>query len=158
MHVHTAQVSWRRGSAPFTDGKYARAHTWRFDGGVEVLASASPQRVPVPMSLEAAVDPEEALVAAVSSCHLLWFLYFASKAGLCVDGYDDDAVGELARDERGKTWLSTFILRPRVTWSGVAPTAEVEAALHHQAHEACDIANSLRGTVRVEPRCATGER
>ncbi len=120
MHVHTAQISWQRGSAPFTDGKYARAHRWRFDGGVEVMASASPQRVPVPMSLEAAVDPEEALVAAVSSCHVLWFLYFAAKAGRCVDGYDDDAVGELAHDERGRAWLSTFILRPRMTWSGAA--------------------------------------
>ena len=148
MTKKTANVDWSRGDKKFTDGAYSRAHDWRFDGGAVVRGSSAP---PVPGSDPAAVDPEEALVAAVSACHMLFFLAFAAKAGLTVDRYTDAAVAEMGRDDRGKVSITRVTLRPDIRWGGEAPPAEVLDDLHHRAHEACYLANSIRGEVVVEP-------
>lgn len=150
MSEHTATVEWRRGDQPFTDNRYSRAHDWRFDGGAVVRGSSAPTSVPEPMSDPSAVDPEEALVAAVSSCHMLFFLAYAAKAGLVVDRYADAASGTLAKDDRGRVSITEIVLRPRIDWSGSPPSAEALADLHHRAHEACYLANSIRGEVRIE--------
>lgn len=153
MSEHVASVEWSRDGQAFSDNKYARAHDWRFDGGAVVRGSSAPSSVPVPMSDPAAVDPEEALVAAVSSCHMLFFLGYAAKLGFVVDRYRDDAMGILGRDERGKMSITAITLRPEVVFSGdVQPDAAAIGDLHHRAHEACYIANSVRATVAVEPR------
>jgi organic hydroperoxide reductase OsmC/OhrA len=150
-HEHTATIHWARGAAPFTDNRYSRAHSWRFDGGVEVPASSSPQVVRVPLSVEAAVDPEEALVASLSSCHMLWFLSLAQAGGWRVDDYLDEAVGVMGRNAAGKIAMLRVTLRPRVRFSGERrPTQPEIAQLHHRAHEECFIANSVTTAVRVE--------
>lgn len=147
---HGATIEWRRGDAAFTDGKYGRAHVWRFDGGAEVPGSSSPLSVPLPYSDAAAVDPEEAMIASLSSCHMLWFLAFAAKAGWVVDRYLDDASGELDRDEAGRRHLARVTLRPVTTFAGEAPSRDQLDALHHQAHDHCDMAHSVRSTITVE--------
>ena len=153
MHRYTAQVTWERGDQPFTDNRYSRAHRWRFDGGAEVAGSSSPLSVRPPMSDPAAVDPEEAFVASLSSCHMLWFLGLAAKAGWRVDRYADDAEGVMEMNAEGKMAVTRVTLRPRIELSGerLPSPAEIEA-LHHAAHEQCYIANSVRTEVRVEPR------
>jgi len=151
-HVYKAQIIWRRGDAVFTDNRYSRGHTWRFDGGVDVPASSSPLSVRVPLSVEAAVDPEEAFVASLSSCHMLWFLSIAAKKGFRVDDYADEAVGVLAKNAAGKLAMTRVTLRPRVRFSGdKRPSAEELSKLHHEAHEECFIANSVTADVRCEP-------
>ena len=151
-HEYTATVSWQRGSSePFTDNKYSRAHTWTFDGGVTVPASSSPLSVRLPLSRADAVDPEEALVASLSSCHMLTFLYLAAKQGHVIESYDDAAVGIMSKNERGKLFVSKVTLRPRIVFSGPRqPSAAELAQLHHHAHEECYIANSVRTEVVVE--------
>ena len=151
MSEHSATVEWLRGDQSFTDNRYARAHAWRFDGGAVVRGSSAPSSVPAPLSDPAAVDPEEALVAALSSCHMLFFLAYAGKAGFVVDRYLDQAVGLLGKDDRGKVSMTLITLRPAVTFAGPTPEAAALNALHQRAHEACYIANSLRGEVRIEP-------
>ena len=150
MSEYAATIDWRRGDQPFSDNRYSRAHDWRFDGGAVVRGSSAPTSVPVPMSDPVAVDPEEALVASASSCHMLFFLAFAAKAGFVVDRYQDAAVGVMGPDARGKTAITRITLRPRIDWSGAAPSAEVLADLHHRSHAHCYVANSLRGEVVVE--------
>lgn len=150
MTLHTAEVSWTRGDAAFLDHGYSRAHVWRFDGGVELPASSAPTSVPPPLSDPDAVDPEEALAAAVASCHMLFFLALAAKAGRVVDRYEDRAEALLERDDRGRMSVTRVTLRPRIVWGGPAPDAETLAGLHEQAHRLCYIANSIRGEVVVE--------
>lgn len=153
MSEHTATVAWSRGDQDFVGNRYSRAHDWRFDGGAVVRGSSAPASVPEPMSDAAAVDPEEALVAALSSCHMLFFLAFAAKAGFTVDSYRDEAVGVLGRDARGKTSITAITLRPAVAFSGEqTPDAAALDALHHRAHETCYIANSIRAEVTIEAR------
>lgn len=153
MSTHTATVTWRRDAAEtFTDNRYNRAHTWRFDGGAEVPGSSSPHSVPVPLSDPAAVDPEEAFVAALSSCHMLWFLSLAARRGFVVDTYIDAAEGVMGKDAEGKTAITCVTLRPEVRFGGAPPTGEELEALHHEAHERCFIANSVKSEVRCEPR------
>jgi organic hydroperoxide reductase OsmC/OhrA len=153
MSEHVATVEWSRNGQTFSDNRYARAHDWRFDGGAVVRGSSAPSSVPEPLSDPAAVDPEEALVAAVSSCHMLFFLAFARKDGFVVDRYRDDAVGVLGKDERGRTSVTTITLRPDAVFSGEArPDAAAIADLHHRAHEACYVANSVRAAIAIEPR------
>jgi organic hydroperoxide reductase OsmC/OhrA len=136
----------------FTDNRYSRKHLWLFDGGVEVPASASPHSVPPPFSVAAAVDPEEAFVAAISSCHMLWFLALAAKKGFVVDEYRDNAIGTMGRNTKGKIVVETVQLRPLVTFSGDRePTPAELTALHHEAHETCYIANSINTLVSCEP-------
>jgi len=150
MSEHIASVSWERGEQPFLDNQYARAHLWRFDGGAQIAASASPSVVRPPLSDPSAVDPEEAFVAALASCHMLWFLFLAARERLVVERYEDNAVGTLGRVSRGKTALTNVTLRPRIEWSGPSPSAETIAALHHEAHDKCFLANSVNFPVVVE--------
>src|ERR1700739_3777283 len=151
-HSYSARIHWQRGTATFTDNRYSRAHRWHFDGGVEVPASSSPQVVRVPLSEEHAVDPEEALVASLSSCHMLFFLSFAATRGLRVDDYLDDAAGVMGKNQAGRTAMVRVTLHPRVSFSGERlPTRAELEALHHRAHEECYIANSVTTTVEVEP-------
>jgi organic hydroperoxide reductase OsmC/OhrA len=149
-HEYKATVLWARDGAAFTDQKYSRGHVWRFDGGVEVPASSAPSSVPLPYSRADAVDPEEAFVAALSSCHMLFFLWLAAKAGFVVDAYEDHARGVMTRDERGKLFVSKVTLDPRIAFSGdKRPSSEEIAELHHRSHEECFIANSVRSEVVV---------
>jgi organic hydroperoxide reductase OsmC/OhrA len=143
-HAYRAMVLWRRGDQPFVDHKYSRGHVWRFDEGVEVPASSSPFVVPN-HSIAAAVDPEEAFVASLSSCHMLFFLNFAARAGLRIDSYEDAAIGEMAKNEAGKLYVAKVTLAPRIVFSGDKRPSESDiAALHHKSHEECFIANSVR--------------
>ena len=153
MSTYTATVSWSRGDQAYTDGKYSRAHTWHFDGGIDVPGSSSPHVVKVPLSNENAVDPEEAFIASLASCHLLFFLDFARRAGFRVDSYVDEAQGVLAKDAQGRMAMTVVTLRPRIVFSGDKMPAPADIdALHHKSHEECYIANSVRTEVRVEPR------
>ncbi len=153
MSSYSARILWSRGDQAFTDRRYSRVHRMRFDGGVELPGSSSPQVVPLPYSDAAAVDPEELFVASLSSCHMLWFLDLACRAGWCVDTYDDDALGTMARDAQGRLAMTEVVLRPAVAFGGEGrPDAAEVARLHHAAHEACFIANSVRTEVRVAPR------
>lgn len=152
MDSYTATVSWNRDGSAFTDNRFSRRHTWIFDGGIEVPASASPHVVPQPLSVTDAVDPEEAFVAALSSCHMLWFLSMAAKRGFVIDSYRDEASGILSRDAGGKLAMTLVTLRPRVVFSGESrPTPAEHESLHHEAHERCFIANSVKAEVRCEP-------
>lgn len=151
MGVYTATVEWSRGDQPFIDNRYSRAHDWRFDGGAVVRGSSAPDSVPPPLSDPAAVDPEEALTAAVSSCHMLFFLAYAARAGLVVESYRDAAEAVLERDDRGRTSITRVTLRPAARFAGPGPDSAALEALHHRAHEACYIANSIRARVVVEP-------
>jgi organic hydroperoxide reductase OsmC/OhrA len=152
MSEHRAKIEWSRGGAGFLNNEYSRGHVWQFDGGVVVPASASPSVVPVPCSVLAAVDPEEAFVAALSSCHMLWFLSLASKRGYVVDDYRDDAVGVLAMNAAGRQAITVVTLRPFVTFSSAtSPHRDEILALHERAHAECFIANSVTTDVRCEP-------
>ncbi len=152
MSTHGANILWERGDANFVDRKYSRAHNWHFDGGATVLASSAPQVIRPPLSDPAGVDPEEAVVAALGSCHMMWFLALAAKAGHVVERYEDDASGTLAPNASGRTALTHITLRPKVSYAKNAPTPEQERALHDQAHAQCNIANSLRSEVHIEPQ------
>jgi organic hydroperoxide reductase OsmC/OhrA len=152
MATNRATISWRRDGAVFTDNRYSRAHRWRFDGGVEVAASSSPHVVPLPMSVADAVDPEEAFVASLSSCHMLTFLYLAAKRGFLVEEYRDEADGVLAKNAAGRMAMTVVTLRPAIVFGGERrPSRRDVEALHHQAHEECFIANSVSTEVRCEP-------
>jgi organic hydroperoxide reductase OsmC/OhrA len=157
MSTYSARILWSRGDQAFTDRRYSRAHRMHFDGGVDLPGSSSPQVVPLPYSDAAAVDPEELFVASLSSCHMLWFLDLACRAGWCVDAYDDDAVGTMAPDGEGRLAMTEVVLRPAVAFAGERrpDAAEVER-LHHAAHEACFIAHSVRSEVRIQPRRGPG--
>ncbi|HEY0880383.1 MAG TPA: OsmC family protein, partial [Archangium sp.] len=151
MSTHHATVSWKR-EGDFARKKYHRAHRWRFDGGIEVKAAASPSVVPMPWTAHDAVDPEEAFVASLSSCHMLTFLFLAANDGFVCESYEDEAEGLLANDGGGQS-ITEVVLRPRIAWSGErTPTAEELEALHHRAHEECFIARSVKTQIRVEAR------
>ena len=152
MAVHTASVRWERDSdETFVDNRYSRAHEWRFDGGAVVPASSSPDVVRVPYSDPAAVDPEEAFLAALSSCHMLWFLGLAAQDGLVVESYEDLVQAQLSNDENGRKSFALVRLAPTVAISGtVRPSDEAVADLHHRAHEQCFLANSVRCEIRID--------
>ncbi|EKA5858350.1 OsmC family protein [Vibrio alginolyticus] len=149
MSKHSALIKWhRKAGEEFSDNKYSRAHIWQFDGGLQVPASPSPHVVPLPLSVEENVDPEEAFVAALSSCHMLVFLSIAAKRRYVVDSYFDEALGELEKGENGKEWVSKVTLNPKITFSGEKqPTPSQLEKLHHMAHENCFIANSVKTEV-----------
>jgi organic hydroperoxide reductase OsmC/OhrA len=150
MKTFAAQVAWQRAGQPFLDGRYSRAHDWQFDGGLHVPASSSPLSVPVPMSDPAAVDPEEALVAAASSCHMLFFLSIAAQRGFTVDSYADDAVGYLGADTDACCAMTRIELRPAIVFGGEHQPSRAELdEIHHLAHARCYIANSLKTDVVV---------
>jgi organic hydroperoxide reductase OsmC/OhrA len=151
MSTYIATISWTRtGDSDFTKGQYSRAHQWSFDGGLTVPASPSPHIVPAPWSDAAGVDPEEAFVASLSSCHMLFFVDFARRAGFVVDEYVDQAKGVLEKRADGKMAMTLVTLHPRVTWGGNRPDEAGIADLHHRAHDACFIANSVTTEVMVE--------
>ena len=150
MHQFFATVAWQRDGQDFAGQRYSRGHEWQFDGGLTVAASSSPLSVPLPMSVAANIDPEEALVAATSSCHMLFFLSLAAQRGYVIDDYRDDAVGELGKNAAGRLAMTRIVLRPRIAFAGTPPSPEVLATLHHDAHERCYIANSLTADVVVE--------
>lgn len=152
MGNHTAEVLWIRGEQDFLDKRYSRRHTLCFDGGVEVPGSSSPHVVPVPMSEAAAVDPEEAFVSSLASCHMLWFLSIAAARKYRVDRYFDSATAVMAKNADGRMAMTVVTLRPRVFFSGdPVPTRQQVERMHHLAHEECYIANSVRTEVRCEP-------
>ena len=152
MSEYTAVITWARGGATFTDNKYSRGHRWSFDGGIEVAASASPHVVPLPLSVAAAVDPEEAFVAALASCHMLWFLSIAAKRGFVVESYRDEAAGVMSKNAAGKLAMTKVTLHPAVAFAGkLRPSPAQHQAMHHEAHEQCFIANSVTTDVRCEP-------
>ncbi len=153
MSEHRASIAWQRNEDAFLRGRYQRTHSWRFDGGAVVSASASPAVVPAPWSDAAAVDPEEAFVASLSSCHMLWFLSLAAARGLVVDSYEDDATGHMSEIEPGRQAITDITLRPRVTFdpAHAATHAQLDT-LHHAAHERCFLANSVKTSIRIQPR------
>ena len=151
-HEYRATVIWQRQpDEAFRDNRYHRGHDWHFDGGVIVPASSSPQVVPLPLSRAEAVDPEEAFVAALSSCHMLFFLSYTAQAGLVVERYEDPALGWMGRNEAGAIAMLKVALRPHIAWGGSPPAPGQVEALHERAHAACFIANSVRTEVVVEP-------
>ena len=143
-------IAWRSDGA-FTSGRYSRRHELSFDGGATLAGSASPDVVPTPFSDPAAVDPEEMLVAATASCHMLWFLDLARRAGLDIASYRDRAEGEMGRDAAGRTAIVRITLRPEIDFAGAAPDPEALERLHHEAHERCFIANSLNSEIVIAP-------
>ena len=152
MSEHKAIISWKRNGPDFLKGKYSREHIWKFDGGATLTASPSPSVVPAPWSNPALVDPEEAFVASIASCHMLTFVHLASRQGFQVDSYEDAAVGVMTKNERNIPWVSAVTLRPKIVYSGEKlPTPADEEKLHHLAHEHCFIANSVKTTITVEP-------
>jgi organic hydroperoxide reductase OsmC/OhrA len=153
MATHHATIRWFASPGEdFARGQYSRAHSWSFDGGTIVPASASPTIVPMPWADAAAVDPEEAFVASLSSCHMLFFLDFARRSGVIVTSYEDEAEGEMAKGEDGKVRITKVTLRPQIVFGSDAPDQVALDALHHKAHEACFIANSVTSDGGVEPR------
>jgi len=151
MGTYHATIRWERGSDEFLKQKYSRGHAWHFDEGVSVPASASPLVLRAPLSVAAAVDPEEAVVAALSSCHMLFALSHLSRAGYIAERYEDAAEAVMAKRADGKTALTRAILRPAITFQGTAPDAEEYAKIHHAAHAECYIANSVNFEIVVEP-------
>jgi organic hydroperoxide reductase OsmC/OhrA len=153
MAEHKASVKWTHHRGDFAKGTYSREHTWTFDGGAVVPASPALSNVPLPYSNAANVDPEEAFVAAISSCHMLTFLYLAYRAGFDVVSYEDDATGHTEKNARGLPWVSLVELRPRIVYRGRVPTREEDQALHYAAYEECTIANSVstRITIAASP-------
>ena len=152
MASYSVTIEWERKAASFSDGKYSRAHRWIFDGGQIVAGSSSPHVVPLPYSEEQAVDPEEAFVAALSSCHMLWFLSIVAEAGFVVEHYHDQALGKMGKNSAGKIAMTKVTLRPKITWAEPAPSIEQIEQFHHQAHEQCFIANSVLTQISIEPQ------
>ncbi|MCA0200918.1 MAG: OsmC family protein [Proteobacteria bacterium] len=150
MSEHKAIVEWAKPSPEFLKGRYSREHTWSFDGGARVLASASPSVVPVPLSNPAGVDPEEGFIASLSSCHMLTFLDLARRKGFAVEHYRDEAVGHMAKNAEGAMWVSEVILNPQITYTGdKRPTPAEEEELHYATHKVCFISNSVKTDVKV---------
>ena len=152
MADHRATITWQGSASPadFVKGKYSREHVWTFDGGVTVAASPAPSVVPVPWSNPSHVDPEEAYVASIASCHMLTFLYVAAKAGFALASYRDEAIGVMTKNERGVPWVSKVTLAPVIAYAGdKQPTPEELAELHHAAHDGCFIANSVKTEIVV---------
>jgi len=148
MSEHAATIQWTRTSSDFEYRNYNRDHEWSFDGGMSIAATAAPQFRGNP----SLIDPEEALVAAISSCHMLTFLAIASRAGAVVDRYRDEAVGHLEKNEQGRLAVTRAVLRPVITFAGEAPSPEAIERMHHDAHEQCFIANSVLTRVEIESR------
>ena len=153
MSIHHATIRWFASPGEdFAKGQYSRAHSWSFDGGAVVAASAAPHIVPAPWADPAAVDPEEALVASASACHMLFFLDFARRAGVNVTSYEDEAEGLMEKGDDGKVRITRITLKPKIAYGDTPPTEEMLDELHHKAHEACFIANSITSEVVIEPR------
>lgn len=153
MSKYKVKITWHRNpDEPFTDQKYSRKHTWTFDGGANIKASSSPHVVPLPMSDESAVDPEEAFVAAISSCHMLWFLSIAAGKKFLIESYQDNAEGVMAKNPEGKLAITEVILKPRIIFAGESiPSRAAINEIHHLAHEKCYISNSVKTNINIVP-------
>jgi len=152
MAQYTAEIKWQRGDQDFIGNQYSRTHSVRFDGGIEMAASSSPQVVPLPFSDPAAVDPEEMFVSSLASCHMLWFLSIAAKQKFCVDQYIDHARGVMGKNDQGKIAMTLVTLTPAVRFSGARlPTFAQIEKMHHEAHEECFIANSVTTKIVCNP-------
>jgi organic hydroperoxide reductase OsmC/OhrA len=150
VSIYTATIRWKHDGGDFAKGQFSRAHTWSFDGGVVVRASASPQVLRPPQSDASAVDPEEAFVASIASCHMLTFLYVAGKQGFSIASYEDEATGTLAKNQQGMSWVSRVVLAPKIAWLGEhRPDEEQLEQLHAEAHHQCFIANSVKTQISV---------
>ena len=150
MSEHVVTICWANSQEIFTDNRYSREHTWKFDGGVEIPASASPHVVPAPYSNATCVDPEEAFVASLSSCHMLWFLSIAAKKKFIVENYTDRAIGIIDKNEDGKLAITTVRLCPKVTFIGDdLPTEQQIEKMHDEAHHSCFLANSVKTHITV---------
>ena len=150
MAQHKAKIEWKGATPDYRLGKYTRDHTWTFDGGLTVPASAAPAVVPAAFCNPANIDPEDPFVAALSSCHMLTFLHVARVAGFQVESYEDEAVGDMAKNERGVAWVAVVTLNPRIVYAGdKRPSPEQEAELHHKAHDGCFISQSVKTEVKV---------
>jgi len=150
LFTYKATVAWNRNDQNFIDNKYSRAHQWHFDGGAKIEASASPHIVPLPYSVEENIDPEEAFIASLSSCHMLFFLSIAAKKNLVVDSYKDNANGLLEKGAEGKMAMTLVTLNPLISYSGKQPTPEEVQKIHHLAHQQCFIANSVKTTIEIK--------
>ena len=154
-HQYTAELIWERGNQHFLDNRYSRKFLLKFDGGIEIVGSSSPLVVPLPFSEPQALDPEEAFVSAISSCHMLWFLSIAAKHGFVVDAYHDQAVGMMKPNEHKKYWVAEVTLQPKILFSGAKmPSAAELERLHDEAHEECFIANSVKTKITISPQNA----
>ncbi|MEO6874830.1 MAG: OsmC family protein [Opitutaceae bacterium] len=152
MSEHKALIDWKCSGPDFLKGRYSREHTWTFDGGLTVPASPSPTVVPVPWSNPANLDPEEAFVASISSCHMLTWLWLAGRAGYAIESYRDEAIGVMTKSENGIPWISSVVLNPVIIYAGEKrPDAAEDTRLHQLAHEQCFIANSIKTVVTVGP-------
>jgi organic hydroperoxide reductase OsmC/OhrA len=150
MSQHKATIVWQHQQAPFIDNQYSRDHLWQFDGGVEVNASASPAVVPVPLANASCVDPEEAFVAALASCHMLWFLSIAAKQQFVVERYVDDAVGTMGKNADGRLAITTVHLSPKILFAQEQqPTALQISDMHIEAHRRCFLANSVKTEIII---------
>jgi len=150
MSIYTATIRWKHDGGDFAKGQFSRAHTWSFDGGVVVRASSSPTVVKPPLSDASAVDPEEAFVASIASCHMITFLYVAGKQGYTIGSYEDEATGTLAKNQQGMSWVSRVVLAPRIVWLGeLRPDEDQLEQLHAEAHLQCFIANSVKTQISV---------
>jgi organic hydroperoxide reductase OsmC/OhrA len=154
MSEHRATIEWRRGNAAFTYETYSRSHWLHFEDGIEVPARAAPANIPSTAVDGPGVDPEQAFVASLSSCHMLWFLHLACQAGHVVERYVDEASGILGKTTTGRLAMTRVTLNPAVAFSGATPSAEAHAALHEKAHERCFIANSVTTEIVLRPRIA----
>ncbi len=156
MAIYIVTIEWQKenkeNNEDFLKSRYSRAHTWSFDGGIDIPASSSPHVVPIPMSIENAIDPEEAFVASISSCHMLWFLSIAAKSGFVIESYIDAAVGVMSKDSAGKLAMTSVTLSPKTKFSGSKqPTRSELEVLHHAAHESCYIASSVKTEIKCNP-------
>jgi len=152
MSEYAAKIAWERGDHAFVDNKFSRRHRWLFDGGAEVTASSSTQILPEPMSDLAGIDPEEAFVAALASCHMLWFLTIAAAKGYCVNSYTDNPVGVMEAIDGRRQAITRVTLRPRATFEPARqPAPEEVDAMHKKAHHNCFIANSIKSEVNCIP-------
>jgi organic hydroperoxide reductase OsmC/OhrA len=150
MSQHKAKIEWKGWTPEYGLGKYSRVHTWSFDGGLSVPASAAPGVVPAPFVDPAGIDPEEAFVAAISSCHMLTYLHVARRAGFQIESYEDEAVGDMAKNDKGIPWVASVTLNPKIVYVGdKRPSHDEEAQLHHKAHEGCYVSQSVKTDVKV---------
>lgn len=144
MSEHKIKILWEKGKDIFIDNQYSRSHTWILDGGLEIPASASPFIVPLPLSNPRAIDPEEAFVASISSCHMLWFLHIAARRKICIEAYSDEAFGIMKENSSGYFYIEKVTLQPSVKFSGnKIPTNDEHLFMHNEAHKKCFIANSV---------------
>ncbi len=151
MSTYAATVAWRC-DGDFPTRRYSRGHTISFDGGLTVPGTAGPANVNPRYAVPGALDPEQAFTASISSCHMLWFLDVAARAGWVIESYDDEAEGTLAMGPAGKQVMTRVVLRPKIVFTGRQPTPDELAALHHEAHAECFIANSVKTEIVIESR------